>query len=290
MLLRTFFDDAFAPSRLSLSSFQTTYQYGLNIKRFAEFLNREPLVKDLTDKNIGECCMWLQHKKKLSIASASKLRENMVTIWKYAKKKGLIKTDPEIPHIREPRRVPRAWTRDELSILWNYLSRLPGVIGHVPENLWYQSLVAVLWDTGERIGAVWQVEWPQVDLAGGWMVVRAEQRKGRASDRLYKLHPQTVAILASVRSNHGKVWPWPYCETYLWQKWKQLLRRAGLPDGREFGFHCFRKSVGSHIAAAGGNATAALGHGSQEITTRSYIDPRVSAAPQPVDMLFRMGD
>lgn len=290
MLLREFFDVHFAPVKLALACTQTVYQYGLNMQRFDEFLGKSATLSDLTDQNIGQACQWLMRKKQLSISSASKLRENLCTLWKFAFAKQMVQSLPVIPHIREPRRIPRAWSREELTTLWQYLSKLPGVIGDIPENIWYQSLVAVLWDTGERIGAVWQVAWPQVDLDGGWMTVRAEQRKGRKSDRLYKLRPETIALLRQIQQTHGRVWPWPFCETYLWQRWKQLLRRAGLPDGREFAFHCFRKSVGSHIAAAGGNAQQALDHASQETTTLIYLDPRIVKPPQPSDLLFRLGD
>lgn len=294
MLLRQFYECTFRPSRLSLANTQTTYQYDLNLRRFEEFLARPAELSDLTDGNIGNACYWLQRSKRLSIASASKLRENLVTIWKLARKRGVIQTDPEIPAIREPRRIPRAWNREELNQLWEYLSRLPGDIAGVPESLWYCSLAAVLWDTGERVGAIWQTTKTQIDLRGGWIVIRAELRKGKAADRLYRLSDQSSRLLADLLQYDARgerVWPWPYCETYLWQKWKAILRRCGLPTGREFSFHCLRKSHASHLKALGGDATQSLGHASDVTTNASYIDPRITGiANDPTARLFRLGD
>lgn len=294
MLLRTFFECIFRPSRLPLADVQTIYQYDLNLRRFEEFLTRPAEVSDLTDGNIGNACHWLRTSKKLGISSASKLRENLVTIWKLARKRGHIQTDPEIPAIREPQRVPRAWSRDELNQLWEYLRRLPGDVSGVPESLWYCSLACVLWDTGERIGALWQTGKAQLDLRDGWIVVRAEVRKGKASDRLYKLSPQSVSLLKELMEldvRGDRVWPWPYCDTYLWQKWREILKRCGLPTGREFSFHCLRKSHASHLKARGGDARESLGHSTDAITNSVYIDPRVTGmANDPTSRLFRLGD
>lgn len=294
MLLRQFYEDVFRPSRLPLADVQTIYQYDLNIRRFEEFLGHPAKLRDLTDGNIGNCCQWIRADKKLSIASASKLRENLVTIWKLANRRGKLKTFPEIPAIREPKRIPRAWSRDELNLLWDYLCRLPGDISGVPESLWYCSLASVLWDTGERIGALWQTGRSQVDLRGGWIVVRAEVRKGKASDRLFRLSPQSVNLLTKLFEldvRGERVWPWPYCDTYLWQRWKQLLQRAGLPTGREFSFHCLRKSHASHLKARGGDATQSLGHSSDVTTNTIYLDPRITGiGNDPTEKLFRLGD
>lgn len=312
MQLRQFFETVFKPARLALADSQTKYQYGLNLRRFEEFLAytselaskdqnagkkrkkpQSPTLDDLTDGNIGACCEWLQDKKKLGIASAAKLRENLVTIWKLARSRNLMMVDPEIPAIREPKRIPRAWNRAELLQLWQYLSRLPGDVGGVPENVWYCSLACVLWDTGERIGAVWQTPKHQIDIRDGWIVVRAEVRKGKASDRLYRLSEQSVELLKELfkYSDGDRAWPWPFCDTYLWQKWKAILKRCGLPTGREFSFHCLRKSHASHLKAAGGDARESLGHASDATTNQVYLDPRITGlANDPTSRLFRLGE
>lgn len=287
MRLADLFEDQFLPCRLSLASPQTVYQYRLNLRRFEEFLKRAPTLDDLTDANLGQACAWLQRVKHLSAATASKLRENLCTVWKFANRRRLVDTWPELPQIRVPTRVPRALTRDELNRLWRYVERLPGELDGVPANLWFQSLVAVMFFTGERIGALVQTEWSQVDLHGGWIVVRAEQRKGRLSDRLYELGDQALEALRQASAPPRKlVWPWPYYPTYLWQQWKGILRRAGVP---ELGFHAVRKSHASYLEAAGGDAQRSLGH-RDAATTGIYLDPRIVGGESPVKRLWRLGD
>ena len=192
--------------------------------------------------------------------------------------------------MREPQRIPVAWTRQELATLWNYLRRMPGELCGVAASDWFCSLHAVLWDTGERIGAALQTEWPQVDLAGGWITIRAETRKGRLSDKLSRLHPSTVELLERIQfPRRDRVWPWPYHPLYLYRVYGDILRRAGLPDGRERKFHCVRKSCATHLTALAGEAAAqaALGHSDVRITRQAYIDPRQVRGEYPADHLPR---
>lgn len=161
------------------------------------------------------------------------------------------------------------------------------MIHNVPARLWWHALHAVLWDTGERITAVFRLEWSTVDLDSGHVRCPAENRKGGRADRVYRLHPDTVTALQAIyRERNTRVFPWPYTSTYLWRKYGNLLERAGLPSDRAHKFHCVRKSVASYFEAAGGNATELLGHSSRRVTRR-YLDPRVVSPPQASDVLFR---
>jgi hypothetical protein len=40
------------------------------------------------------------------------------------------------------------------------------------------------------------------------------------------------------------------------------------------------------LKLGGGDAAASLGHSSEQITIRSYYDPRIVASRQPVSLLF----
>lgn len=43
-------------------------------------------------------------------------------------------------------------------------------------------------------------------------------------------------------------------------------------------FHALRRTCASHLAVAGADATAYLGHSSDAITRRHYLDPRIVRA------------
>lgn len=141
------------------------------------------------------------------------------------------------------------------------------------------------WDSGERIGALLQAEWSH--LSGEWLTLPAEIRKGGRQDRAYKLAADTLAILGSIRRPQRKlILPWPFHHTTLYNHYRRIRRRAGLPYDRRSGFHRIRRTVATFFEAAGGNATELLGHSDRRVT-RGYLDPRLLKQPQAIDLLFR---
>jgi hypothetical protein len=51
-----------------------------------------------------------------------------------------------------------------------------------------------------------------------------------------------------------------------------------------------RRSVASHLQAAGIDACTALGHSSPEVTRKSYLDPRIVVTAKTCDVLFDPND
>ena len=83
------------------------------------------------------------------------------------------------------------------------------------------------------------------------------------------------------------VWPWDSSEHWLYKTYKRMLKSARLPVGRGDAFHRMRRSVASHMAAGGFDATEALGHSSSAITKKSYLDPTIVGVAVPSQVLFR---
>lgn len=273
--------------KLLLASKSTVYQYALNLRRFTDFMGREPTADDLNDQNIAACMAWLVKECELSPSTANKLKDDFCAVWRWAARKRLVDHWPDVNDVPDPIRIPIAWTREQLATLWECCMRQPGDFCGVPAGLWWNSLHAVAWDTAERIGALFATEWPQVDLAGGWIVMKAENRKGRREDKLSRLHPTTCTLLRQiVLPERGRVWPWPYHESYLWKRYGEMLRRAHLPNDRSHKFHCLRKSAASYYEACGGDATRLLGHSGREVTQK-YLDPTIVQPVHAADLLFR---
>lgn len=288
----------FRDHKLAFANKQTIYQYEYNLARFADYLRREPLVSDLTDVKIAACMKWLvtrparKQKKQLSNVTANKLRDNFCALWKWLSFKGYVKGFPDVPMLKEPKCVPVAWTREQLTQLWEMCDKQPGHIGAVPARLWWLSLHMVAWDTGERIGALLQTEWNSVDFGqngkDSYITVRAEHRKGGRTERLYKLHPSTVEILTHASYPERKlIWPWDKTESYLWVFYTVLLRSVGLPHDRKHKFHALRRSAASFVEAAGFDAQKFLDHASRNDTVKSYLDPRFVQQQHGSDILFR---
>lgn len=191
--------------------------------------------------------------------------------------------------MKEPERIPRAWSEPELAALLKAASEMPGKVGSVPAGRWWLALLLVCWDTGERITAVMRSSWGDLDLADRWVYFPAENRKGGRRDRQFRLHADTVAALNAIRSPiRERVFFWPWTETSLWGHFTDVLIRAGLPHDRKCKFHKMRRSVATHAEAAGLNATEILGHSCRRVT-EGYLDPRFLDKPQAADVLFRPG-
>lgn len=290
--------------KLPFAADQTLYQHDLNLRRFGEYLGHDPTILDLRDDAIAGAMVWMIRKQGLAPASANKLRDNLCALWKWAagkrimlEKAGLVVPQmdlPEVPAMTEPERLPVAWTRAQLAVLWDGCSRLPGMIGTIPAAVWMHSLHAVCWDSVDRITAVTSTRWRDVDLAAGWITLRAEVRKGHRRPKLVRPHPSTIELLRrsyEADPRRDLIWEWPYHRTYLWRWYREnVLIPCGLPADRDHSFHALRRSGLSYVDAAGGDAQRMAGHSSRETTERHYIDPRVSPPTQPSDLLFRPGD
>jgi len=296
--LRHYFDTVFAPARLAGRA-QTIRLYDLELRRLEKYLGREPLLSDLNNEIIHSAIVWSCNDasashlggRPLSKPSATKFRDCILCLWKYLHLQRIVEHYPSVPDIVIPKRIPTALTRDELNRLWEYLKRLPGDVAGVPANLWFLSLVSVLWDSGERITPIRTAKWDQLDLASGYLICKAESRKGGLADKLHKLHPETCALLRQITEpRRGLIFYWPWSESCLYARWREILQRAGLRSGRDFMFHCIRKSVASHVKAAGGNAQEALGHYDPRMTEQVYIDPRIAPNQHAADVLFRLHD
>ena len=160
------------------------------------------------------------------------------------------------------------------------------MIGRIQETDWWAALFLVLFDTGERIGAVMELTWENVDMSAGWLTIPAEVRKGRTRDIVARLHPETVARLDALRPRGQKIFPWPYCKTLLWYHLGRVLKAAGLPHDQRSKFHRMRRTVASYFELAGGNATELLDHSSRKVT-RAYLDGRIIERKHPADMIPR---
>lgn len=273
-------------SNPSIRSPKTIAQYGYALANFAEALGHVPTIADLTDDSISVMLAFLV-RRKLKPKTINERAGRIVALWKWLYLRRRIDTLPQPQQLPVPRTTPLAWTKAELDQLLGACAYQGGMVGDLPASWWWASLHYVLWDSGERIGALIQSRWEWI--SDGWLIIPAEVRKSQTEDKTYRLSQESVAWLDTIRRpRRDLVWPWPYAESYLWIAYKKLRKRAGLPTDRRSSFHRMRRSVASHFEAAGGNATELLGHSDRRLTKRSYLDVRIVKAPQASDLLFRL--
>jgi integrase len=284
--LDSFYSDLFEPLFLRSRSDNTRRLYRTSIRTFSKYLQRPACLSDLNDLTVNRFLDWYRRIPR-SPYSANKERSNLLAIWRFACRKRFLEEWPDVRADVEPDRIPQAWTADQIAKLLACCERLTGRIGHIPASTWWRTLHLVCWDTGERIGAIRDLQWHHVDLVAKHILVPAELRKGKRRDRLYRIADDTAAALRSMqRTADSCVFPWPYCRTYLWNRYSLLLIAAGLPHDRHSKFHRIRRTVATYYEAAGGNATELLGHSSRSVTL-AYLDPRILPPQHAADLLFR---
>lgn len=273
-------------AKLKDASPNTDQKFRQSVAELARVVGRPPTLADLTDANI-DTMMVAKSRQGRSPASVNTLAAKLCALWTWAHRKGITTTGPDVQMMREPRIAPVAWSREQLDQVFDAVAQAEGNVAGVPAPLFWRCLLSILWDTGERRGAVVN-QLPWENLAHGQLLVPASARKGKTRDMVYTLHPDTVRLCEMIRG-YGlpSIIYWDRTVHQLANRYRTILKRAGLPHDRKHLFHCIRRSVASHGAAAGADASQLLDHSDPSITRRYYLDPRIVPAPRAVDVLFR---
>ncbi len=272
MLLREFFDTIYIPLKLRGRSQETVRLYRLSLKSFDLTLGRAATMQDLTDLHLARHLGRVSAKGRAA-ATINKDRAQLLAIWRFACQRGYLSVWPNVPAEIEPKRTPQAWLPDELLRIQHAIRQEDGYIGGCPASDFWNALFLVILDTAERIGAVMKIEWSQ--LQNHWITVPAEHRKGKRRDRQYPLSPETVEALGKIPRLDKRVFCWPYNKHFLWGKWGNILKRAGVSDDRKSKFHRLRRTVASACDAMDIDPQAVLDHKDRSVT-EMYLDPRIS--------------
>lgn len=287
MKLVDFFVQYYAPIRLLGKSRRTRVLYMRSIQLLTDTLGRNATLNDLDDCSVAGHLQRLLDDG-LAVSTVAKERSQLLAIANFAARRGHLQRWLDVATIHVPERIPKAWSLDELCRIMRACMNAPGFCGGVNARIWWTSLHLVLWDTGERIGAIMSSRW--ADLNDDAIIIRAENRKARTRDKLYPLRHETLRWLEMARKPvRDLIWPWHGCKTTIWGAYDEILTAAGVDSDRTSKFHKMRKSVASHLKALGGDPTAALDHANPR-TTRSYIDPRIARIAPLHTLLPRITD
>lgn len=216
---------------------------------------------------------WLNHKRKLSWATRTDLRNLVSCIFSKAIDWGYWQE-------RNPaQRVSAGKRREARPRKLLGLEDTARLVAELPEFL--QLIVAFLRTTGCRISEALGLQWKHVDLAHGW--VRIEQRWYRGDlDVVKSLHGRRELPLGNV-AERLEALERPGDEAYVFdrgdgQPWddrklmKDWIRPAARKLGIYFpglGFHSFRREVATRMQEAGASAVETqlfLGHSKPQMT------------------------
>ena len=203
---------------------------------------------------------------------------NICTLWGYAYRKSHVeKLWRDIPRMRVPKRIPEAWTLDELQALLTATDTFQHPLRNgVREGAFWRAFILVVYDTGIRFGDVMALRGN--DLRDGCLVVMVHKTD---VEILRPLSPEAIKAIEVICSSKREfVFDWPYAKETFSVHWRKLVKAAGLPTGPKQGPHKLRRTSASHLeAVAPGTAGRHLGHLTPGLAEASYIDPRI-AKPQ----------
>lgn len=299
--LQRFLDEVYAPLKLRGKSANTKRLYVATIQAVRRTMGVEPMLENLNDLWVSR---YLETRaaqvsgrtgRKISVFSVEKERTQLCALWRLACDRGLHPTGqrPTISPEVLPERIPEAWDHDAMLKLFAAAKACRLRVGPLPASLLMPAIISFIYDTGERITAC--LETLRDDYHRPHVLVRAEARKGRKSDKLFELSPETCDLLDAIATpGDPHLFPIPVgVRCRVWPVFGRIVEAAGIGrrNDRSAKWHKIRRTVASAYAAAGQDATRLLGHSSKRITDKFYLDPRVTGGPPaPCDVLKRLSE
>lgn len=279
-----FWREFYVPKRMIGTADSSVATQRHNIRALAKFLGRPPMLSDLNDDTITEFISW-NVSSGLSHATANTRRATLLAIWRYAVKRGLLSAAPrDVEKVKELRRLPEAWTMEELGSIIETARRKKRKKSGLPcpVGMWWEAFILVAYDTGLRLRAMLGIK------RSGW---NAERREITATAEVQKHKVQQTFVVSeqaaeavnrvlanwqTVNDDDTTLFHWPIGVDQLHRQYKDILLSAGVYRGPKDGFHKLRRTSASHLAKALGMEAACrqLGHSSVQMTHR-YVDPRM---------------
>jgi len=198
---------------------------------------------------------------------------------------------PRVPWVKSPRAdlpAPKIVSVESISSVYNATNTImqPEIPGLNAAD-WWQSLIAVAFNTGLRRRTLFELRWDYVDFDKRVINVPPKRLKSRRF-QVVRLNETAVEHLRRIEGDRELVFPWPYCKEYFDRLFHKLQYEAGLPGKAHFGLHNLRKTFGTHIAQESPQAASmALGHAGMDVTIKRYINhdaivhPAVDRLEQP---------
>ena len=267
----------------AIRSKETARLMRISCGHFFEMLGDGCDASALTDRNLAAYMQWRREAGRRE-STIERETAKLLTLARYAGTLGLVEM-PRMRLLKAAVEPPLAFMRSEIRSLFKAARSYSGTIDGMDGAIYFSALLNVIWDCGERIGALLEVTRADVDLRNRWITIRVRKRNGATQIR--QLRRETVRSLRRLLEQHDR--PEVFAglhRTTLYHHLNQILHAAGIRADRQHKFHCMRRSHASWLHRAGGDATASLGHSDPAITRKFYLDRRITDRWQAIDWLF----
>ena len=164
-----------------------------------------------------------------------------------------------------------------------------GNLGRISPGRFWPGLISFAYNTGLRVNSIMTATVDQVGAHhADWLWLGSQNVKGKKVGGDFYLNPAARAAIAAVRSPGPLLFPWrgwPESRTWFYEHLRRIHRDAGLPEGRWFKMHGFRRAMLTWLS--GQNllvAKIAAGHRSGDVLLTNYAN-RYRIVPQYLDRL-----
>ena len=271
MPLFVFLHQIYIPSRIGLKP-ESIKQMEIAIRQFEKWARRTVTIGELSEDLIRGF-MTDFHKDRAGATVNSK-RRPLVSLRQCAFDEEII--DRPLRKIRRAKEIPtipEAWTPGEVGRIMEAARRARGDIEGIPTRDWWESILLVLYDTGERRGAVLSTATRDLCLDEAHIVFK-NTKTGRP--RWAPLHLETVEACRRIYDpDRALMWPWSRTRESLEKRIRVILWRAKVKFGKGHGglFHKLRRTSGTLVEAAGLDGSKHIGN-TRAVFESNYLDPR----------------
>lgn len=232
----------------------TITRYELNNKTILETFPADTPIADITSDDLAR---WiLARQQQVSNASVNRDLARIKSVFKYARKRKWIKSNPvdelEIGRLPEPDERVRYLTPDEEQRLWSVCAP------------WVWRMIWFAANTGLRLGEMLSLTWSQVE--GGQIRLKGMKSDGKSATkgkrpRVVPIVEDVQAILDEIATEQGsrkseglvfvsRVEKKPiHASNFQRDYWRPALKRAGI---KNFRWHDLRHTFCSWIVQGGG--------------------------------------
>jgi integrase len=110
---------------------------------FEQHLGREPTTADLQDLPVSRFVEWLEKRQAKWTVSGNRTR--ILTIWRFAARRGYCQPPGEVRRCRPPEPMPEAWTVEQVRRLLECCQHL-----NPRARAYFRALILVAYETGLR--------------------------------------------------------------------------------------------------------------------------------------------
>jgi integrase len=207
-------------------------------------------------------------------------RDAICCVWRAAWEAGLTPHRPErVKTIRVRRKVPSAWTIEEVRRLAKTAESLPGSVHGLPvaRALWFAAYVHLLWCTGLRVGDLLRLSWEQVyrrEKNAPSVIVVTQNKTNHPLLCQFSARADRLAESIRLKTDSPLVMPWPGARCILDRWFCRLVLAAGIRPG---GTRRIRRAGASEVEREQpGMAGRFLGHLTPGLAAKHYLDPAIT--------------